>query len=144
METKKCYRCYEVCKLSDFPVRRGRPIGVCVECYRTHYGDPDIIEQKRISNEKAAYKRKQKINEKLILERLKEGCMDCGEKNYIVLEFDHREPSTKKHAISSMKGGATKPLVKELQKCDVVCANCHRIRTAKMFGNWRLSIETEA
>ena len=66
------------------------------------------------------------------------GCMDCGESDPIVLELDHRERSEKKFAIadSSRVGMSLESLMKEAEKCDVVCANCHRRRTAKQM-KWR-------
>ena len=83
-----------------------------------------------------------------ILNVLKEsnGCVDCGEDNLLVLEFDHREPNIKEYGISKLR---TKKIpwdlfVAEIDKCEVVCANCHRIRTAKTFGNWRLDFQTQA
>jgi len=58
-------------------------------------------------------------------------CIDCGECDPIVLEFDHRDPAQKEFAISRLR---TIPvsfarLKKEIAKCDVRCANCHRRKT---------------
>lgn len=78
----------------------------------------------------------------LMAERFIFGCIDCGEINPIVLEFDHRIPSEKSFSFGYDKN-TKRPIddfIKELDKCDVVCANCHRIRTAKMFGSWRLDL----
>lgn len=58
-------------------------------------------------------------------------CFDCkGTFPPYVMEFDHRDPSTKKFTIGSSKFGR-KDFKDELSKCDLVCANCHRIRTHK-------------
>ena len=64
-------------------------------------------------------------------------CIDCGEQNPVVLDFDHREPSDKKHEVSKMvhDGYSWKNILKEINKCDVRCSNCHRIKTAK-DQNW--------
>ena len=57
-------------------------------------------------------------------------CIDCGESNHIVLEFDHvkgekvKNVSDMVHACYSIKS-----IEKEIDKCEVRCANCHRIRT---------------
>jgi len=63
-------------------------------------------------------------------------CVDCGEKDPIVLEFDHRDPKEKcdniAHLISTRS--TIKIIEKEITKCDVRCANCHRRKTAKQFG----------
>lgn len=63
-------------------------------------------------------------------------CVDCGENNPIVLEFDHK--SDKKFVISSaVKSNRNlKSVVAEINKCDIRCANCHRKKTAIDFGYW--------
>ena len=71
--------------------------------------------------------------------KLASGCMDCGLRPEIlqVLEFDHRENEEKLFDISDrMTSGTIESLRAEIAKCDVVCANCHRIRTItrKQFG----------
>src|SRR5260370_12265348 len=65
-------------------------------------------------------------------------CMDCGIQDSAVLEFDHREPREKRCDVSSLPAHAVSwaAVLKEIAKCDVVCANCHRRRTARYFG-WR-------
>ncbi len=60
-------------------------------------------------------------------------CMDCGGIFAPhVMDFDHRDPTTKSFGLASenvyLKSRAV--LEAEVAKCDVVCANCHRIRTA--------------
>lgn len=78
----------------------------------------------------------------LMAERLYDGCMDCGEADPVVLEFDHRNPKDKKFTIGTSKG-VKRPIedfIAELDKCDTVCANCHRKRTARRFGNWRQNL----
>lgn len=64
--------------------------------------------------------------------KLERGCKDCGYKGCAeALDFDHRDPATKQHNISRVKTCALKVLLAEVDKCDVVCANCHRVRTAR-------------
>jgi hypothetical protein len=70
--------------------------------------------------------------------------MDCGEMDLVVLELDHREPADKDERMKFRNGGNNKGLgwttipwdvlYAELAKCDVVCANCHRRRTALQQG----------
>lgn len=59
------------------------------------------------------------------------GCMDCGESDPVVLDFDHRPGTDKEGNIGSYRslGWSIERLTKEIKKCDVVCANCHRRRT---------------
>lgn len=58
-------------------------------------------------------------------------CMDCGgEFQPCVMDFDHREPADKIANVSRLvRDGKFKQILDEIAKCDVVCANCHRIRT---------------
>lgn len=66
----------------------------------------------------------------------KNPCVDCGEENIIVLEFDHISDN-KSYDISDMQKHSIKAVQLEIDKCEVVCTNCHRIRTAKR-ANWRV------
>ena len=69
-----------------------------------------------------------------MLSELKEksGCVDCEVKYpYYVLDFDHTR-GTKVANISQMLNTySVEDIFKEIDKCDVVCANCHRERTYK-------------
>ena len=61
-------------------------------------------------------------------------CMDCHKKverdNTFVFDYDHREPNQKTEAISTMlHSWTTDRLLHEMDKCDLICANCHRVRT---------------
>jgi hypothetical protein len=60
-------------------------------------------------------------------------CSDCGERYPpCAMDFDHRDPSTKRAAVTRMIGRAgTQRLLDEIAKCDIVCANCHRLRTSR-------------
>lgn len=65
-------------------------------------------------------------------------CVDCGESDPIVLEFDHVR-GVKVRAVADMVRGkvSLKSLEAEIAKCEVRCANCHRRITAKRGGWWR-------
>lgn len=61
-------------------------------------------------------------------------CMDCkGVFPYFVMDFDHRDPKAKKKGLTSITrlAHSRKTLEDEIAKCDVICANCHRMRTFK-------------
>ena len=65
------------------------------------------------------------------------GCVDCGEKDPICLDFDHRNPEEKSFSISEGYFKSEQELIEEVEKCDIVCANCHRKRTSKQFNQFR-------
>lgn len=55
-------------------------------------------------------------------------CSDCGNKFHpTAMDFDHRPGTEKIKEISKM--GTFRAIDVEIQKCDLVCSNCHRIRT---------------
>lgn len=62
-------------------------------------------------------------------------CIDCGESDSVVLEFDHLRD--KEMGVSTMMGTGYSwdAILLEIEKCEIVCANCHKRRTAKQF-NW--------
>jgi hypothetical protein len=117
---KRCPRCGEVKPFDAFAVRRGRGWQSYCEVCRREYqsGRPRIISAKRLVWE------------------LKDNqpCKDCNvQYRHYVLDFDHR-PGEKKLANVNVlvKRGATREIIlAEIAKCDLVCANCHRIRTWK-------------
>jgi hypothetical protein len=67
-----------------------------------------------------------------LLARLRDvPCADCGVRfPKAAMDFDHRDPATKTYTVSRMVGRATySQILSEVAKCDIVCANCHRMRT---------------
>jgi hypothetical protein len=57
-------------------------------------------------------------------------CADCGGRfAQCAMDFDHRDPSTKVRGVTRMINGSIERMLAEVAKCDIVCANCHRLRT---------------
>lgn len=81
----------------------------------------------REASKKARDKRRSIVNE------IKEAtaCMDCGVfYPYYVMQFDHRDPSTKVNMVATLLDNASMvKIMEEIKKCDLVCANCHAERT---------------
>jgi hypothetical protein len=71
-------------------------------------------------------------------------CIDCGEADPFVLEFDHVKGPKRRNIcdIVSM-GWSLATLEDEIAKCVVRCANCHRRKTAHQF-KWFKSTEAKA
>jgi hypothetical protein len=67
-------------------------------------------------------------------------CTDCGESDPMVLEFDH--VADKNFNISvALTVRSWKSVSAEIARCEVVCVNCHRRRTAERGGFARLALE---
>ncbi len=57
-------------------------------------------------------------------------CMDCGYNSCVeALDFDHTVPKFRNVSQMAINGFSWESILKEIEKCDVVCANCHRSRT---------------
>lgn len=67
-------------------------------------------------------------------------CVDCGERDILVLEFDHKDRKMKEDEISHIitNGGNLQKIISEVGKCDVRCSNCHRRKTEKENNSWKL------
>jgi hypothetical protein len=58
-------------------------------------------------------------------------CADCKQRfPPVCMDFDHRPSETKKRDVSAMMHRPWQTVLLEIAKCDLVCANCHRIRSA--------------
>lgn len=66
--------------------------------------------------------------------------MKCGyDKNLSVLNFHHREPEEKNFSLSSRELGmySEDRLLDELDKCDLLCSNCHAELHHPHFEDWK-------
>lgn len=82
----------------------------------------------------AAFKKKAVARNKKFLRgyAAEHGCADCGEDDWVVLEFDHvRGKKRGDLARMANQGVSIDTLKKEIAKCEVRCANCHRRVTHK-------------
>ena|SRR5579863_2121946 len=142
MQMKVCPRCRMLMPVSKFNRRRsGGPSAYCTICQRAycreHYLANSALHNKR------RHVRTQESRRALraLVAEYREGkrCVDCGEQDKVVLEFDHVR-GVKRGEISTMiRNGVTRSaMVDELNKCEIRCANCHRRRTAVQLG-WKVA-----
>lgn len=110
----------------------------CIACMKLKY----LASREKMNAEgrRRARIARDKLQEAAAERLSKTGCISCGEQNIVVLEFDHRNRSSKDESIAVMiqKCRSMKRFVAEMDKCDVLCANCHRIKTSHENGSWRL------
>jgi hypothetical protein len=129
---KKCVKCDISKPTTEFHKNKLKKDGLQVECKecckvrdKNHYKKHG--NSKHIENQK-----KQTIRNKEFVNRYKKihgQCIDCGIKDWRVLQFDHL--SDKKYNISDLVGtGMGLETIKiEIKKCKMRCANCHQIKT---------------
>lgn len=145
---KKCYTCKKLKELNEFNKNKSRKDGLqskCKKCDReraiTYFHEnkttllPNILKNRR--------KRKIEVRNYIISYLKEHPCVDCNNTDIRVLEFDHFKD--KIHGISYMLSGgySLKRVVKEIEKCEVRCANCHRIKTAEQFNHHGYLAETD-
>lgn len=118
-----------------------RPI-ICRICGHTSDSRGDFItDRKRVTGcadlcRQCSTKRNRAVldeNRRIVNEAKARPCADCGnEYPHYVMDFDHRDRTQKSFGIGRSLLRSTKILLSEIAKCDVVCANCHRIRTYRL------------
>jgi hypothetical protein len=138
---RRCGRCGALKAEDEFAWRRkarGQRDNLCRPCrsdyHREHYeaNRQRYVDQARARKQALAVERTT-----YLIEFFKtHPCVDCGEEDPVVLEFDHL-------ADKSFSIGQALPyrnwqrILEEIAKCEVVCANCHRRRTARRRGALR-------
>ena len=70
------------------------------------------------------------------------GCKLCGTRDFRCLQFHHRDSKTKSFCISSNVCMKYERIREEMDKCDVLCANCHSILTYEEYQRVHNSIES--
>lgn len=142
MKKKRCGKCHRRKPLDKFYRHRGSKDGLQSYCNSCNAAWIRFYWRNN-KNQHRATKRAQKdfVNQKILDYLLTHPCIDCGEKDPIVLDFDHVR-GKKTLAISTMvaKGFAWPPIEEEIKKCDSRCANCHRRKTARENGNGKLAL----
>ena len=146
---RACTKCGEVKPLDAFPpVRRGEPKlqTWCRDCFaeanaRNYRANRDR-ERARIYTYVA--ERRAEVRQKIIEYLRAHPCVDCGEQDIVVLEFDHVGDKVADVSVYA-GGGRTWARVKaEIEKCEVRCANCHRRKTRERSASRRTPVTADA
>jgi hypothetical protein len=133
--------------ISDFAfknVTSGKRHSRCRACCR-------LASRQHYSNNKSAYLERNRRNNPLQRETnrifvtqflCEHPCVNCGESNPVVLEFNHLDPATKTANICDMIHFRVSPsrIFLEIAKCEVLCANCHqRYTTTQRLVHYKLA-----
>ncbi len=131
---KECTKCGTLKPLAQFHLRgEGRRHSQCNACKafatKLHYQRNKEAYVRRAKARKSALKDDFR---KLVDDLKSHPCGDCGHSfPPFVMDFDHREGELKIDNVANLVASphSMKKLLEEIAKCDLVCANCHRIRT---------------
>lgn len=147
---RTCARCHVAKPLTEFQLKnaaKGWFRSYCRPCL-SDYGKAHY--QKNVaaylSRKRTRHRLDRPRNRGLIAEYLaSHPCVDCGEADPIVLEFDHRDPASKTDDVGRLVHTATMVAIRaEIAKCDVRCGNCHRRRTLIQLGSYRVWMAANA
>ena len=155
LSPKVCTRCNELKDPSEYTIAwkrhlpNPRPDGylpsMCKSCTVDYKREYSKTHPDKVSSHNKKRKKKTKIrNLRYVFEYFKtHPCVDCGETNPVVLEFDHKNPNNKTIEVSKLIMGVAglDTLQTEMDKCDVRCANCHRVKTSKQYDWYKVLME---
>lgn len=134
-----CSECSRSLSEDSFYKRsRGGVLSICKECRSTrnksyYQRNKEMLEESKT--------RRIDVAKDYICSVFETGCADCGTTDIRVLEFDHL--GNKITGISQMRGYSLSKIKEEIAKCEVVCANCHNIRTSERRKDWRFTRHLE-
>lgn len=109
MEHKVCTQCGINQPLTNYYKNGNRLGSCCKDCHKKNI--------KQVYDDKV-----NKVNQY----KADHGCKRCGETRYWVLDFHHPDPNEKEFNISDGIRNKFETILPEIQKCDVLCSNCHR------------------
>ena len=135
-----------------FHARKGRsksvvPYGKCKSCHRIQTEDYRKSHLPSLNSAaRDLHKTKRATNREIINARKNVPCADCGIKYPPhVMDFDHIVPRNgdRKRIIPLMANSrcTMEKLIEEMDKCEVVCANCHRERTWSRKNAFKIATE---
>jgi len=147
MSCSKCGRNVKITAYATFRTRKGevRRRGICKDC-RNKYARDNFKRLQvwrknyNIKNRTAKRERdyQRKVEARAITDSIKAStpCTDCHRFfPPICMDFDHLSGKNKSIASMVSQGYKIELILEEIKLCDVVCACCHRVRTAKRKQN---------
>jgi hypothetical protein len=130
-----CNGCGRILLASDFHKGQAR----CKECRSAYIKKRGDLHRQQT---RCARDKRRAAAREYVLELLRTGvCVDCGLSDAAVLEFDHVGPKRTEVGKLVREAYRLDHIKAEIEKCELVCANCHRRRTATRVRSWRVDPE---
>lgn len=144
---KKCSKCSTERAYVEFHKKGNSYQSWCKQCVYVYHKDrrngelTTLVIKNKLKDNLKKYKKsiKEKLEQRIVSILNKSLCVKCGETNILTLDFDHYK-GKKEFGISKAisKCYSWKRISKELNKCQILCSNCHRIKTANENNSWKL------
>lgn len=118
VEFRTCYKCWETKSTTNYYKDKSRKSGLANKCKSCSY----TVGKSRYCSNLAIVKKLKSVP-----------CSDCGiSYPHYVMDFDHLPSKNRKRwSVNRRVIGSITTLMEEIDKCEIVCSNCHRIRTWK-------------
>lgn len=142
---RKCTVCHQEKATSEFYYQsraKNQIHSQCKDCYRDyrktysaeHYQKYGDAYRARATIRRLKIKRALQIH--LMEYMVDKSCIVCGEHDIRVLEFDHLDPKLKSFSIARAVTDGLKwdIILDEINKCQILCSNCHKKKTAIQYG----------
>lgn len=139
MNKKSCSRCQLIKELSEFGRLKKTKDGynhickICKRIYDNTYHENRDITKKTYKNTKQK-ERILKIKTEIKIYLSDKKCKKCGEKRIPTLDFHHISDKSFNISDGIKNGYSLNKIQKEIEKCEILCSNCHRMETFKTFG----------
>ncbi len=122
-------------RYKDRGIRQVRCKYCQAESNKTHYQNNKQIYLERALTRNARVNTENK--QRLYTYLSSHPCVDCGQTDVRVLEFDHVQGNKSANITRMLNGAPWSAIAAEIAKCEVRCANCHRIKTLERGKWWR-------
>ena len=127
----RCARCHEWKPVAAFPRSRSGQLSYCTNC-RRKYDQRYYAERGGTARRERQRSRRSREREWMRALKERASCADCkGAFPGYVMQWDHLPGQEKIADISRMAGRTRAVVLAEVAKCELVCANCHAVRTAR-------------
>jgi transposase-like protein len=132
-ELRRCGRCRHHLPIECFNRMGAGRQWWCRTCFAAYFRARGDLHRRQSYDAKLA--RMQALREYVLEHLRRTPCADCGERDPVVLEFDHIGEKVASVSRLVSDGASKRAIDTEIGRCEVVCANCHRRRTA-LRGRW--------
>lgn len=132
---KKCTDCSRKLQRYQFSSNKSKKDGLnyrCKECQRAYFKDYySKNKKKHIERVRKNTRSRRKRLQEFVRNLKNKPCTDCGNKyHHYAMDFDHIDSNKSFNISKGIDLGFSKEkLLKEIRKCELVCSNCHRVRT---------------
>lgn len=135
MSVRWCKRCESTLPLEALNRYKDGYQWWCRECFKTYFRERGRVHLDQVEKSRTA--RRERAHDHVLKHLRATACADCGERDPLVLEYDHVGAKVKDVGALVAWAARIDQIEAEIARCEVVCCNCHRRRTYLRRGTTR-------